>query len=190
MKIVYKTQSEIWLPEDIWKKIIHEYILKIPHKKYWLSFRSFNPIIDELTKKNYTLYCNTIFDLTTIFLDKETATKYIPKWCCRKSSINIEIYKSLKVLLEYIYNNIFLINTRLTFITRNINIYKTNIWPARNLRKNKNAIARLCNRQVTKMNQIMNDTTNIKLKNIYRDIEKISCQIIYIIGSPNHDEHL
>jgi hypothetical protein len=193
MKIVHKTESTFRFPEDIWWKIIHEYILTKPNKKYWLYFRSFDPVINELTNQKYLLFTNIIFNLTSIFMDKQTVTKYIPTYG-GSDSIDIEVYTSLKNLLKYIYYNIHVLNTRESFVTKVANIksdliYKLGLnycgfhYCEKNLddlKKNKEHIIEICDRQVSKMWDLKKNTTNLELTKIMNTISSFASKIIYI----------
>ena len=57
------TRIEYFIPQDIWRKIIHEFLLT-NHKKYWTTFKRNDFMLEDLTKYHVDKFSQNIYNYT------------------------------------------------------------------------------------------------------------------------------
>ena len=149
MNSAENTSIEYYIPEDIWRKIIQEFLLA-NHKKYWTTFKSKHIILEDFTKWKVDIFSQNIFNFTTDYLDKEYIINnvWVPGICC-KSTLTLETLQSLKNLLDYISNGIHVLFCRYEIVIKEESNYKRERY-TRTVKDNINCIKNMCDRQQNK----------------------------------------
>ena len=139
------TRIEYFLPEDIWRKIIQEYLLT-NHKKYWTRFKRNDFMLEDLTKFHLDIYSQKIYNFTTDYLDKEYIVNNVPSICCLAPKLVLETVESLYNLLQCISKNLYILYSRYNIVVKEEN-YAQRIRYTRIIKDNLFAIERMCEKQ-------------------------------------------
>ena len=163
MNSAENTSIEYYIPDDIWKKIIQEFLLT-NHKKYWTTFKRNDKILEDITKRNVDIFSQNILNFTTDYLDKECILNaaWFPDYCC-KYYATLETLQSLKKLLEYISNGIHVLFCRYEIVSK----YKYKSQRERYTRTVKDnlfVIERMCERQRGKNWEIWTEKSSSKTR--------------------------
>lgn len=170
----------MYFPEDIWRYILHDFLWP-KNNKYWLTFRSRNKLMLELTKKNV----KNFDDNTKILCNNYTKFAkffhwiYIPK--CFKQRITHNKYDLIYKLQRHTNDNVYILFERMKILNRYLK-YRKNRKFYRELMLNKDCIRLMIrkNRYLinTKIDEEIEQCTSNKLINL---LEKIKCISIAII---------
>ena len=114
------TRIEYFLPEDIWRKIIQEYLLT-NHKKYWTRFKRNDFMLEDLTKFHLDIYSQKIYNFTTDYLDKEYIVNNVPSICCLAPKLVLETVESLYNLLQCISKKLYILYSRYNIVVKEEN---------------------------------------------------------------------
>ena len=139
------TRIEYFLPEDIWRKIIQEYLLT-NHKKYWTKFKRNDFMLEDLTKFHLDIYSQKIYNFTTDYLDKEYIVNNVPSICCLAPKLVLETVESLYNLLQCISKNLYILYSRYNIVVKEENDAQR-IRYTRIIKDNLFAIERMCEKQ-------------------------------------------
>lgn len=139
------TRIEYFLPEDIWRKIIQEYLLT-NHKKYWTRFKRNDFMLEDLTKFHLDIYSQKIYNFTTDYLDKEYIVNNVPSICCLAPKLVLETVESLYNLLQCISKKLYILYSRYNIVVKEEN-YAQRIRYTRIIKDNLFAIERMCEKQ-------------------------------------------
>ena len=139
------TRIEYFLPEDIWRKIIQEYLLT-NHKKYWTRFKRNDFMLEDLTKFHLDIYSQKIYNFTTDYLDKEYIVNNVPSICCLAPKLVLETVESLYNLLQCISKKLYILYSRYNIVVKEEN-YARRIRYTRIIKDNLFAIERMCEKQ-------------------------------------------
>ena len=139
------TRIEYFLPEDIWRKIIQEYLLT-NHKKYWTRFKRNDFMLEDLTKFHLDIYSQKIYNFTTVYLDKEYIVNNVPSICCLAPKLVLETVESLYNLLQCISKKLYILYSRYNIVVKEEN-YAQRIRYTRIIKDNLFAIERMCEKQ-------------------------------------------
>ena len=139
------TRIEYFLPEDIWRKIIQEYLLT-NHKKYWTRFKRNDFMLEDLTKFHLDIYSQKIYNFTTDYLDKEYIVNNVPSICCLAPKLVLETVESLYNLLQCISKKLYILYSRYNIVVKEENDAQR-IRYTRIIKDNLFAIERMCEKQ-------------------------------------------
>ena len=139
------TRIEYFLPEDIWRKIIQEYLLT-NHKKYWTRFKRNDFMLEDLTKFHLDIYSQKIYNFTTDYLDKEYIVNNVPSICCLAPKLVLETVESLYNLLQCISKKLYILYSRYNIVVKEENDGQR-IRYTRIIKDNLFAIERMCEKQ-------------------------------------------
>ena len=143
MKTVY-TRIEYFIPEDIWIKIIQEYLLT-NHKKYWTTFKRNDFMLKDLTKFHLDKFSQKIHNFSTDYLDKEYIINNVPSLCCQ-SDLVLETVKSLYNLLQCISKGLYVLYSRYNIVVKEQDT-SVRIRYTRIIKDNLFVFERMCHRQ-------------------------------------------
>ena len=138
------TRIEYFLPEDIWRKIIQEYLLT-NHKKYWTTFKRNDFMLKDLTKYHLDRFSQTIHNFSTVYLDKEFIMNNVPSVCCQ-SDLVLETVESLYNLLQCISKKLYILYSRYNIVVKEEDDGQR-IRYTRIIKDNLFVIERMCHRQ-------------------------------------------
>lgn len=144
MNSMDNTRIEYFIPEDIWRKIIQEYLLT-NHKKYWTTFKRNDFMLKDLTKYHLDKFSQTIHNFSTDYLDKEFIINNVPSVCCQ-SDLVLETVKSLYNLLQCISKGLYVLYSRYNIVVKEENDGQR-IRYTRIIKDNLFVIERMCHRQ-------------------------------------------
>lgn len=145
MNSMKNTRIEYFIPEDIWRKIIQEYLLT-NHKKYWTTFKRNDFMLKDLTKYHLDKFSQTIHNFSTDYLDKEFIINNVPSVCCQ-SDLVLETVKSLYNLLQCISKGLYVLYSRYNIVVKEEEDTSEKIRYTRIIKDNLFVIERMCNRQ-------------------------------------------
>ena len=141
------TRIEYFIPQDIWRKIIHEFLLT-NHKKYWTTFKRNDFMLEDLTKYHVDKFSQNIYNYTSNYLDKELIINSIPS-ICYNSGLILETIETLYNLLEYISNGVFVLYSRYNIVKNFKCNFERRLYK-RNIKDTIFACINMCNNQRNK----------------------------------------
>ena len=145
MKRVYR-RIEYFIPQDIWCKIIQEYLLT-NHQKYWTTFKRNDFILKDLTKFHLDRFSQKLHNFSTDYQTVGTLfiINNVPSVCCQ-SDLVLETLKSLYNLLQCISNGLYVLYSRYNIVVKEEDTSKR-IRYTRIIKDNLFVIERMCHRQ-------------------------------------------
>lgn len=170
----------MYFPEDIWHYILHIFLWP-KNNKYWLSFRSRNRLLLELTKKN----TKNFDDKTKTLCNKYTNFSkffhwiYIPK--CFKKRIIYNKYDMIYELQKHTNDNIYILFERMKILNRYLK-YRKNRKFYRELMMDKDCINLMIKKNnyliETKIDEEIEASSSNEAINLLEKIKSISIEII------------
>ena len=176
-----------YLPEDIWHMILHEFLWP-KNNKYWLSFKSRDALMLELTKQNLLKYDIQTKKLCNKYLFHSNFYKWIYIPNCLKE---IELHKKYKLLYDiqlHIGDNIHSLTDRIRIIKRYLKYRKNNRYAREKhlLRESIHYLIRKNNYLInTKLREATEIAESVKLKDVIEELVFVSKNVHCHLSHPD-----
>lgn len=169
----------MYFPEDVWHMILHEYLWP-KNNKYWLTFKSRDKLMLELTDKNAKNFDTKTKELCNNYTkySKFFHWIYIPK--CFQEIIVFNRYNLIYELQKHTNTNIYILFERMKILNRYLK-YKYNEKLNNELIIDKQCIILMIKKNKflinTKIDQEIQDSCSNKLINLLEKIKTITIEI-------------